>query len=57
MTLPLTEKSLQQSDHILIATNHDAYDYDFIFRHASLIADTKNVFANRSEYPDKIYMA
>jgi UDP-N-acetyl-D-glucosamine dehydrogenase len=54
---PLTEENLQQSDCILIATNHDAYDYDFILRHAPLIVDTKNVFANRSAYPDKIYMA
>ena len=54
---PLTEENLRQSDCVLIATNHDAYDYDFILRHASLIVDTKNVFANRSEYPDKIYMA
>ena len=55
MTLPLTEESLHQSDCILIATNHDAYD--FILRHASFIVDTKNVLANRSKYPDKIYMA
>ncbi len=54
---PLTEENLQQSDCVLIATNHDAYDYDFILRHASLIVDTKNVFANRSAYPEKIYMA
>ncbi len=54
---PLTEEVLQQSDCILIATNHDAYDYDFILRNAPLIVDTKNVFAQRSEHPDKIYMA
>lgn len=54
---PLTEENLRQSDCILIATNHDAYDYDFILRHAPLIVDTKNVFANRAEYPDMIYMA
>jgi len=54
---PLTEDTLRQSDCLLIATNHDAYDYDFILRHAPLIVDTKNVFATRSEHPDKIYMA
>jgi UDP-N-acetyl-D-mannosaminuronate dehydrogenase len=42
---------------VLIATNHDAYDYDFILRHAPLLVDTKNVFVRRAEYPDKIYMA
>jgi len=54
---PLSEENLQQSDCVLIATNHDVYDYDFILRHAPLIVDTKNVFANRAQYPDKIYMA
>ncbi|MBV5326776.1 MAG: hypothetical protein JZU65_03940 [Chlorobium sp.] len=53
----LTEENLQQSDCVLIATNHDAYDYDFILRHAPLIVDTKNVFPDRLQYPDKIYMA
>ena len=54
---PLTEENLRQSDCVLIATDHDAYDYDFILQHAPIIVDTKNVFANRSEYPDKIFMA
>jgi UDP-N-acetyl-D-glucosamine dehydrogenase len=53
----LTEENLRQSDCVLIVTDHDAYDYDFILHHASLIVDTKNVFADRLKYPEKIYMA
>jgi UDP-N-acetyl-D-glucosamine dehydrogenase len=38
----LTEDYLASRDCVLIATDHSAYDWDFIARHASLIVDTRN---------------
>ena len=39
---PLTAEFLASQDAILIATDHSAYDYDFIVRHARLVVDTRN---------------
>ena len=39
---PLTAEFLAQQDLVLIATNHSAYDYDFIVKHSKLVIDTRN---------------
>jgi UDP-N-acetyl-D-glucosamine dehydrogenase len=39
---PLTEKSLKRFDCVVIATDHSAYDYNFIAKHSRLIVDTRN---------------
>ncbi|MCA1785669.1 MAG: nucleotide sugar dehydrogenase, partial [Desulfobacteraceae bacterium] len=41
---PLTGQVLADADCVLIATDHDAYDYPFILEHAPLIVDTRNVY-------------
>jgi UDP-N-acetyl-D-glucosamine dehydrogenase len=41
---PLTQQTLAAADCVLIATDHDAYDYPFILEHAPLIVDTRNVY-------------
>ena len=38
----LTPKLLQNSDCVVIATDHDAYDYDMIVTNANLVVDTRN---------------
>ena len=38
----LTPQLLQNSDCVVIATDHDDYDYDEIIRHARLVVDTRN---------------
>ncbi len=38
----LTQKYLAEQDCVLIATDHSAYDYDFIAQHSKLIVDTRN---------------
>ncbi|MFQ5628502.1 MAG: nucleotide sugar dehydrogenase [bacterium] len=38
----LTEHLLKESDCVIITTDHDKYDFDFIARHAKLIVDTRN---------------
>jgi UDP-N-acetyl-D-glucosamine dehydrogenase len=39
---PLTADYLAGQDCILIATDHSAYDWEFIARHARLLVDTRN---------------
>jgi len=38
----LTKEYLAEQDCVLIATDHSAYDYDFITQHSKLIVDTRN---------------
>ena len=42
---PLTAETIAGFDCVLLATNHDAFDYELIGRHAKLIVDTRGVFA------------
>ena len=43
-SVPVTAKSLRRYDAVLLATNHDAFDYKLIARHARLIVDTRGVY-------------
>jgi UDP-N-acetyl-D-glucosamine dehydrogenase len=52
----LTAATLSAADCILVATDHSAYDYDFILEHAGLIVDTRNVFAGKDTM-NKVFMA
>ena len=38
---PLSAQSLQAQDLVLLATDHDAFDYDLILKRAPLIVDTR----------------
>ena len=49
-SIPLDAASLSRADCVLIATDHDAYDYPFILQHAQLIVDTRNVFSDPAEW-------
>ena len=40
-SLPLTVEVLAAQDCVLILTDHDAYDYEFIIRHVPLLIDTR----------------
>lgn len=40
----LTPESIASYDCVLLATNHDAFDYDQIKQHAKLIVDTRGVY-------------
>ena len=42
---------------MLIATDHSAYDYDFIVRHARLVIDTRNATQERRDGREKIRKA
>lgn len=44
----LDEKCLKQADCVVITTNHSAYDYDWIVKHARCVVDTRNATKNVS---------
>ncbi len=54
---PLTAEQLAEQDCVLIATDHSAYDYDFIVRHAPLVIDTRNATKNVRQGREKICKA
>jgi UDP-N-acetyl-D-glucosamine dehydrogenase len=43
-SVDLTPKSISSYDVILLATNHDAFDFQLIQNHAQLIVDTRGVY-------------
>ena len=47
-SLPVTPENLSRFDLVLLATNHDAFDYPLIQKHARLIVDTRGVYLERS---------
>ncbi|VAX34670.1 UDP-N-acetyl-D-glucosamine 6-dehydrogenase, partial [hydrothermal vent metagenome] len=55
-SVPLTEENLGKYDCVVIATDHSAYDHDFIVKHSSLVVDTRNATKGVKER-DKIVKA
>ena len=53
----LSAKMLAAYDCVLIATDHDDYDYPWIVRHADLIVDTRNATAKCKAGRSKIVRA
>jgi UDP-N-acetyl-D-glucosamine dehydrogenase len=53
----LSAKFLAAQDCVLIATDHSAYDYDFVVKHAQLVLDTRNATKNVKKCRDKIRKA
>ncbi len=54
---PLSAAWLAEQDAVLIATDHTAYDYDFIVEHAALVVDTRNATRNVRNGREKIRKA
>lgn len=50
----LTPEFLASQDAVLIATDHTAFDYDAIVRHAPLVIDTRNATASVTQGRDRI---
>ena len=50
-------ESLAEQDCVLIATDHSAYDYDFIVRHAQLVVDTRNATRGVTAGREKVLKA
>ncbi|MCA9028701.1 MAG: nucleotide sugar dehydrogenase [Planctomycetaceae bacterium] len=53
----LTPEFLAAQDCVLIATDHSAYDYDHIVKHAKLVLDTRNATKHVTESREKIRKA
>lgn len=53
----LTPEYLAAQDCALIATDHSAYDYDFIVKHSQMVLDTRNATKNVTEGREKIFKA
>ena len=56
-SVDLTPDNLAKYDCVLISTDHSAYDWDFIVKHAQLVVDTRNATKNVLENRDKIVKA
>ncbi len=54
---PLTPEYLASLDCVLIATDHSAYDWNFIVRYSSLVVDTRNATKNVTDGRRKIWKA
>ncbi len=54
---PLTEAFLASQDCVLIITDHSAYDYAWVVRHAPLVVDTRNATAGVKDSRSKIVKA
>jgi UDP-N-acetyl-D-glucosamine dehydrogenase len=53
----LTEAYLREQDCVLIVTDHSAYDWNFIVRHARLVVDTRNATRNVEGFRERIVRA
>jgi UDP-N-acetyl-D-glucosamine dehydrogenase len=49
-SVALDAERLMQYDAVLIATDHDVFDYEMIRRHAQLIIDTRGVYRERAPH-------
>jgi UDP-N-acetyl-D-glucosamine dehydrogenase len=56
-SVPLTAESIAGFDAVLIATDHDAVDYQMLADWSPLLIDTRNVFARQGIVSDKIVKA
>jgi len=57
MSMELTEEVLKNADITLLLTDHSAYDYAFIEKHAQAILDTRNAFEKSGVRSSKISKA
>jgi UDP-N-acetyl-D-glucosamine dehydrogenase len=56
-SVELTENNLQDFELILLSTDHDDYDYEFIIKNSKLVIDTRNAFRKKGIQSDKLYDA
>ena len=48
-SVPLTAETLQNADCVVLTTNHDAFDIEFIKQNSKMIVDMRNMIKNSSE--------
>ena len=55
--IALDAKVLEESDFVIIVTNHQGIDWEFVVDHARLVIDTRNATQNVSRGREKIVKA
>ena len=48
-SVELTPENLAKYDAVIVATDHQAFDWDLIAKHAPLVIDTRNALASRMQ--------
>ncbi len=48
-SVDLSGEVLVSYDMVLLATDHDVFDYDFIKKHAKIIVDTRGVYLDPAD--------
>jgi UDP-N-acetyl-D-glucosamine dehydrogenase len=56
-SVPLTAELLAAQDIVLIATDHSAYDYDWIVEHSRAVVDTRNATKAVTRNRERIFKA
>jgi UDP-N-acetyl-D-glucosamine dehydrogenase len=56
-SVELNEENLKNFDLVVLSTDHSNYDYDFIYKHANLIIDTRNAFRKNGLVNGKVVKA
>jgi UDP-N-acetyl-D-glucosamine dehydrogenase len=56
-SVPITPANLKKYDLVVISTDHTAYDYNIIVKHARAVVDTRNATKNVTENRQKILKA
>jgi UDP-N-acetyl-D-glucosamine dehydrogenase len=56
-SVELTEKSLAEYDCVVVITNHDCYDYQWIVDNSSIVVDTRNACVNILRGKEKVFKA
>ena len=51
---PLTPENVKAPDAVFIVTDHSAYDWAWIVRHAALVVDSRNATAKVTEHRERI---
>ncbi len=53
----LDEESLSRFDCVVVATDHDAFDWDLIKKKCELIVDTRGIYSDEKIKNEKIWCA
>lgn len=56
-SVELTVDNLKKFDALVVSTDHDSYDYDFIYENSNLIIDTRNAFKQQGLINGKVVKA
>jgi UDP-N-acetyl-D-glucosamine dehydrogenase len=56
-SVPLTPENLRSYDCVIVATDHSAYDPEFIVEHSELVIDTRNLIGDSNNHNGKVVKA